>query len=58
MLIGARALQGLGAAPHRARRALEHERFLAALGGIEAVERLPTRSVTGYFVAARCASYA
>jgi hypothetical protein len=40
------------------RRPGEHERFLAALGGFEALERLPTRSVTGYFVAARCTSYA
>ena len=39
------------------RRPGEHERFLA-LGGFEALERLPTRSVTGYFVAARCTSYA
>jgi hypothetical protein len=29
------------------RRPGEHERFLAALGGFEALERLPTRSVTG-----------
>jgi hypothetical protein len=40
------------------RRPGEHERFLAALGGFEALERLPTRSVTGYFIAARCTSYA
>jgi hypothetical protein len=36
----------------------EHERFLAALGDFEPLERLPTRSVTGYFLAARCTSYA
>jgi hypothetical protein len=32
--------------------------FLKVLGGFEALERLPTRSVTGYFVAARYTSYA
>jgi hypothetical protein len=40
------------------RRPGEHERFLAVLGGFEALERLPTRSVTGYFVAVRYTSYA
>jgi hypothetical protein len=60
MCVGARPL----ALPTRFRLRLLAEHTAGAIvrqivqTGLEALERVPTRSVTGYFVAARCTSYA